>query len=180
MSRPVMSVVASFCYKVFFFFLAAAIISVYFVFDSAAFDYRFVALGVLLPLLESLSGRPLILHTLAGSVLLLTLVMFSTVGHRLLRRSLLAVPVGTFIFLVASTTWTRTDLFWWPFAGFDGIAVATLPEFDKPILVLLLLELAGLVSLIWFSVRLSLTKMENLRRFWCSGRLPKRTRVTQT
>ena len=174
-----MSVVASCCSKVVLFFIAAALLSVYFVFDSAAFDYRYVVLGVLLPLLEALTGRPLIFHTLAGSVLLLTVVMLSTMRRRLLRRSLIALPVGTFIFLVVSTTWTRTELFWWPFAGLDGIALGPLPEFDKPILVLLILEFAGLAGLVWFGARLSLAKPENLRRLWRSGRLPKRNGETK-
>jgi hypothetical protein len=99
---------------VFFFFLAAAVFVVLYVFDSPAIDYRFVALGGVLPLLEALSGRPLVLHTLLGSVGVMTAVMAATVGRRVLRRRLLGVPIGTFVFLVAAGTWTRTDLFWWP------------------------------------------------------------------
>ena len=85
-------------------FVAAAVGAVLFVFDSPAVDYRFVAAGGVLPLLEAITGRPYILHTLLGSVALMTLVMAVTVGRRILRRRLLGIPIGTFVFLVASTS----------------------------------------------------------------------------
>ena len=91
---------------------------------------RFVALGGVLPLVETVSGRPLVLHTLLGSVGLMVLVMAATVGRRVLRRRLLGIPIGSFIFLVAAGAWTRTELFWWPVAGLDGIAERPIPEFE--------------------------------------------------
>ena len=93
----------------FLFFVAAAVLVVLFVFDSPAIDYRWVAAGGVLPLFETVTGRPLILHTLLGSVLLLSLVMALTVGQRLRRRAWLGVPIGTFVFLVVSGAWTRTN-----------------------------------------------------------------------
>ncbi len=167
------SAVGSFCSDVFVFFIAVAVIGVLFVFDSPAIDYRYVAGGSVLPLIEGISGRPLILHTLGGSVALLALVMAVTVGSRLVRRRLLGVPIGTFVFLVASGAWTRTELFWWPFAGFDGIAAAPLPEFDRPAVVLVILEVLGIVAIVWLVRRFELTKPENRRTLLSSGRLPR-------
>ena len=157
----------------FLFFVAAAVLVVLMVFDSPAVDYRFVAAGAVLPLAEGVTGRPLILHTLSGSVALLVLVMLSTVGSRLRRRRLLGVPIGTFVFLVVSGAWTRTELFWWPVAGLEGIASAPLPEFDRPAAVLILFELSGVCALAWLVQRYGLTRPENRRKLLSSGRLPR-------
>ncbi|MDE0606191.1 MAG: hypothetical protein OXH78_03440 [Acidimicrobiaceae bacterium] len=148
-------------------------IGVLIVFDSPAIDYRFVAGGAVLPLVEATTGRPLVLHTLTGSVTLLVLVMGLTVGSRLLRRRLLGVPIGTFVFLAASGAWTRTELFWWPFAGLDGIAAAPLPEFDRPPAILVLLELLGICAIVWLIRRFELAQPENRRTLLSSGRLPR-------
>lgn len=153
-------------------FVAAAVGAVLFVFDSPAVDYRFVAAGGVLPLLEAITGRPYILHTLLGSVALMTLVMAVTVGRRILRRRLLGIPIGTFVFLVASTSWTRTELFWWPVAGIDELGVAPLPEYNHPVVVLVLLELAGLALLVWIARRFQMTLPANRAELRRTGRLP--------
>lgn len=157
----------------FFWFVASAVIVVLFVFDSPAADYRFVALGGALPLVEDLTGRPLVLHTLIGSVGLMALVMLLTRGRRILRRQLLGLPIGTFVFLVVSGVWSRTGLFWWPMAGFDEIARRPLPEFDHPIAMLVILELIGLVTLAWLVIRFELSNEGNRERMVHTGRLPK-------
>lgn len=157
----------------FFFFVAAAVLAVLFVFDSPAIDYRFVALGGVLPLAEALTGRPLFLHTLLGSVALMSLVMAVTVGRRIVRRRLLGIPIGTFVFLVAAGTWTRRDLFWWPVGGLDGIAERPLPEFDRAPVVLVLLELAGVAGLVWLVRRFDLTRPEHRDKLRRTGRLPR-------
>jgi hypothetical protein len=157
----------------FFFFVAAAVLAVLFVFDSPAIDYRFVALGGVLPLAEALSGRPLVLHTLLGSVGLMAIVMALTVGRRILRRRLLGIPIGTFVFLVSAGTWTRRDLFWWPVGGLDGIAERPLPEFDRAPVVLVLLEILGIGALVWLVRRFDLTRPEHLAELRRTGRLPR-------
>ena len=155
------------------FFAAASVVAVLFVFDSPTIDYRLVAAGGVLPLAETVTGRPLLLHTLLGSVLLLGLVMAATVGRRVLRRRLLGVPIGTFMFLVASGVWTRTDLFWWPVAGLDGIAAAPVPEFDRSPVVLVALELVGIAATVWVVRRFELTKAPNRSQLLATGRLPR-------
>ena len=157
----------------FFFFIAAAVLAVFFVFDSPAIDYRFVALGGVLPLVEAVSGRPLLLHTLLGSVGLMTLVMGVTVGRRILRRRLLGIPIGTVVFLVAAGSWTRRDLFWWPVGGLDGIAERPLPEFDRAPVVLVLLEIAGIAALVWLVRRFDLMRPEHRDELRRTGRLPR-------
>ena len=159
----------------FFFFIAAAVFAVLLVFDSPAIDYRFVALGGVLPLVEASSGRPLVLHTLLGSVGLMAIVMALTVGRRVLRRRLLGIPIGTFVFLVAAGTWTRRDLFWWPVGGLDGVAERPLPEFDRAPVVLVMLELAGIAALVWLVRRLELNRPEHRDELRRTGRLPRMT-----
>lgn len=159
-------------------FVATAVCAVYFVFDSPAVDYRFVAAGGVLPLIEAVTGAPLVLHTLLGSVAGMTIVMAATRGRRILRRQLLGIPIGTFIFLVASTSWTRTELFWWPVAGLDGIAAPPLPEYDHPVAIMVLLELAGITMLVWMVRRLHLMRPQNRAELLRTGRLPRTGRVT--
>lgn len=155
----------------FFWFVATAFLAVLFIFDSPAIDYRFVILGGLLPLIEVPFGAPLILHTLLGSVVLLGLVMAATVGRRIRRRQLLGLPIGSFFFLVFGGAWTRTDLFWWPFAGLDGIAAGSFPEYDRPVGLLILLEAVGLVATIWIVVRFELLDRNRRDAFIKTGRL---------
>ncbi len=157
----------------FFWFVAAAVFTVLFIFDSPAIDYRFVALGGVLPLVESVTGRPLILHTLLGSVLVLVVVMAATVGRRIERRRLLGIPIGTLVFLVVSAAWARTELFWWPAAGFDGIADPPLPEFDRPGSLLVVLELVGVGALVWLGRRFDLGRPDHRRELVRTGRLPR-------
>lgn len=157
----------------FFWFVAAAVLLVLFVFDSPAVDYRWVALGGVLPLAEALTGRPWILHTLLGSVLLLALVMVFTVGRRLARRAWLGVPIGTFAFLIASGSWVNSDLFWWPVGGVDAIGVGPLPEYDRPFGVLLVIELAAIAALVVIGRRLGLHEAEHRRNLLATGRVPK-------
>lgn len=157
----------------FLFFAAAAVLAVLFVFDSPAIDYRYVALGGVLPLAEAVTGRPLILHTLLGSVALMTLVMAVTVGRRILRRRLLGIPIGTFVFLVVAGTWTRAELFWWPALGSDGLGEAPLPEFDRAPVVLVLLELAGIAAIVWLVRRFELARPDHRTELVRTGRLPR-------
>lgn len=156
-------------------FVATAVLAVFFVFDSPAVDHRFVAAGSLIPLLEDLSGNPWVLHTLVGGVVLLALVMLGTIGRRLRRRQFLGLPIGTFMFLVFSGCWSRTDLFWWPVGGFDRLGKGPPPELDRPVGVLVLLELAGLAGLVWLWRRYDIGTADNRHRLVSAGRLPART-----
>jgi len=143
------------------------------VFGSSGVDYRVVALGAVLPLAENSSGSPWVLHTLAGSVVLLVAVMVLTAGRgrRLLRRRWIGVPIGTLVFLVASGAWSRTALFWWPVSGSGGVGQGVPPEYDRPLIILIILELAGIAALAWTARRFGLSDPERRQAFLTTGRL---------
>jgi hypothetical protein len=151
-------------------FVGLSIVLVWVVFQSPALDVRVVAAGSLVPLLDGVTGGPWVLHTLAGSVGTLVLVMLATRGRRLLRRTLLGIPIGMFLHLVLDGAWANGELFWWPFLGggaFDG----RLPELDRPVGVLVLLELAGVVALLWAHRAFGLDQSARMRDLKATGRL---------
>lgn len=173
-SSSARSAAGSCCAEMVLWFVATAVLAVFFVFDSPAVDHRVVAAGALLPLTELLTGDPWVLHTLAGSVALLIIVMGGTVGRRLRRRRLLGLPIGTFMFLIFSGCWSRTELFWWPLAGLDEIGTGVAPELDRPLAVIVLLELLGAGALFWLWRRYELGTEANRHRLVTTGRLPAR------
>lgn len=152
----------------FFWFLGLSLLAVRLVFDSPALDYRFVLVGSVLPLIELVSGRALVLHTLAGSVLILVGVMVVLRGRRLAQRRWVGLAIGTFLHLVFDGAWADTSLFWWPAFGF-GFA-DTAPEFGRWPLVLGM-ELVGLAALVG-GLRLGgVTDRAGLVAFARTGRL---------
>ena len=154
-----------------FWFAGMAFVVVWTVFKDTSIDYRLVMAGALLPdLVDVWSGGAWVLHSLTCSVVLLVVVMLATRGRRLRRRRLLALPIGTFCHLVLDAMWTRTETFWWPFFGgrFDG---GGLPSFDRPFVLTVVLEVAGLVALLWARSRFQLGEPERRREFLRTGRL---------
>ena len=149
--------------------LAFAIVLV--VFSSPALDYRLVMVGALLPTVEIALGEAFILHTLLGSVALLTFVMVATIGRRLRRRQWLGLPIGTFMHLVLDGTWATTDLFWWPVLGLDGVlGEAPIPELERSAVVIIAMEAVGLTVLILLIRRFDLLG-DGRRRFLTTGQL---------
>ena len=145
---------------------------VWLVFRDPAFDYRMVVVGALLPdLIDGPFGGARLAHTLLAAVVVLTVVMLGTRGHRHRRRSLLAVPIGMFAHLVADGMWARTEGFWWPFLGTD--LTGRLPALDHGLAVLALEELAGALIVAWCWRRFRLTDPEVRRRFLRTGHLPR-------
>lgn len=130
------------------------------VFRSPMVDYRTVAIGALLPLIEAVFGLPAVLHTLAGSVVAMGLVMGVTVGRRLLRRRLLGLPIGLFLHLVLDATWTNSQLFWWPAFGF-GFDGEKAPEAGRSIVLMLALDLLAIGFGWWASRRYELGRKEH-------------------
>jgi membrane-bound metal-dependent hydrolase YbcI (DUF457 family) len=119
------------------------------VFRDPAVDHRLVMVGALLPdIVDAPLGGPRYAHTLVASVALLVAVMLATRGRRRLRRRLLAVPIGTFCHLLLDGMWTRTAVFWWPFIG-DGLHDRGLPSLDRPVALLVAMEVVGAVALVW-------------------------------
>ena len=139
------------------------------VFRSPMMDYRLVAVGAALPLVEVVIGAN-VLHTLLGAAVILMLVMLTTQRRRLARRRWLGIPIGIFIHLVLDGSWTRTELFWWPVFGFD-FGPTTLPEFDRPLAIVLLLELLGVVAAVWAYRRYDLADPAKRARLVKTGQL---------
>lgn len=155
-------------------FLGVGVLMVWVVFQSPALDVRTVAVGLLLPWLDGLTGGPFVLHTLLGSVLLLGLVMLLTRHSRVARRTWLGLPIGTFLHLTLDAAWSRTALFWWPFAG-DGAFDGSLPELDRSVPLLFVMELVGAVALWWGWQAFGLGDRDRREELRTSGRLRPRS-----
>ena len=130
-------------------FAGMAYFIVWSVFRDARIDYRLVMAGALLPdVADAPLGGPRYAHTLVVSVAVLVGVMLVTRGRKSLRRRALALPIGMFCHLVLDGMWTRTAVFWWPFLG-DGLHDRGLPSFDRPLVLLVAMEVAGAAALVW-------------------------------
>jgi hypothetical protein len=129
-------------------FVGLSVALVWLVFQSPALDVRVVAVGALVPWLDAVTGGASLLHTLLGSVALLTVVMLATRHRRLLRRRLLGIPIGTFLHLVLDGSWADAELFWWPFLGGDALG-ETLPELDRSAAAVVAMEVAGIAAMAW-------------------------------
>lgn len=155
----------------FFWFAGLAFAIVLVVFSSPALDFRLVMVGAVLPVVEVVIGEAWILHTLLGSVLALSIVMLATMGRRLARRRWLSLPIGLFMHLVLDGSWMTTALFWWPFLGAgDVLGVEAVPEVDRSVGIIVVMELVGLAVLWWLVRRLELLGAGR-QKFMSSGQL---------
>src|SRR2546421_236850 len=129
-------------------FAGLSVLIVWNVFHDPAFDYRLLIVGALLPDAVDVGlGGARVLHTLIFSVALLVTVVMVTRNRRALRKRLLAVPIGTLLHLVLDGMWTRAHVFWWPFLG-SSFANQRLPVLDRPVVVLVVEEVAGVAALV--------------------------------
>jgi hypothetical protein len=151
-------------------FVGLSLVAVWSVFRSPALDYRLVAAAAVVPLVEVVAGRPLVLHTLVGAVAVLAVVMVGTRRRRITRRRWLGVPIGLFLHLVLDGVWADPRLFWWPFTG-AAFPDRQLPELDRPAWLIVVMELAGLAALAWWWRRWSLHEPERRAEFLRSGRV---------
>jgi len=152
-------------------FVGMATVVVWFVFHDPALDVRLVIVGALAPdLVDAPFGGARVLHTLAASVVLLIGVMLATRGHRRVRRRLLGVPMGTLLHLALDGAWTTRTLFWWPAFG-ASFHAAPLPALDRPLVVVALEEIIGLVAIVWAWRTFSLADPDSRSAFLSAGRL---------
>ena len=153
----------------FLWFAGMAFVAVWVVFKDPALDHRLVIAGALLPdVIDVWTGGRWFAHTVLASVGLLTVVMLGTQHRRLLRRRLLALPIGTFLHLVLDGMWTDQEVFWWPVAGSEfGEALPSVARgwLNVP------LELLGAAALVWAWRRFRLAEPERRRQFLTTGRL---------
>lgn len=153
----------------FLWFVIVAPVLVAEVFRSPMIDYRMVAFGALLPIVELLIWwKPL--HSLLGAIVVLAVVMAATQGRRLVRRRWLGLPIGLFLHLILNFVWTVDELFLWPFLGFanDGV---TPPLVARPLAVSLILEVMALGVGWWAWRRYELDDADNRRLLAKSGQL---------
>ena len=152
-------------------FAGLSFVLVWTIFRDTALDYRLVMAGALLPdVVDVVTGGAGPLHSLTVSVALLFAVMAFTRRRRLLRRRLLAVPIGTFVHLLLDGMWRRTEVFWWPFFGW-GFADTPLPTAARAWPTIALMEVAGAIALVWAYRRFRLFEDERRAKFLRTGRL---------
>lgn len=150
-------------------FVGGSLLAVWLVFRDPAIDHRLIVAGALLPdIVDVWTGGAWVGHTLLGSVALLTVVMLATRGRRVLRRQLLALPIGSFLHLVLDGAWTATEVFWWPLLGVD-LGDAALPSAERGLLNIPL-EVVGLVVVVWAWRRFRLAEPERRAHFLRTGR----------
>lgn len=153
-------------------FAGVAVVVIWQVFRDPAIDHRVLVAGALLPdVVDGPFGGARVAHTVLASAVLLTAVMLLTRGRRHARRRWLALPIGTFIHLLADGVWARADTFWWPFLG--GSLDGPLPSFDHGVTVVVLQEVAGAAALVWFWRRFRLAEPTVRGAFLRTGRLPR-------
>lgn len=151
-------------------FLIVAPVIVAEVFRSPMVDYRIVALGAVLPLVEAVLGGPRVLHTLLAAVAVLALVMVATTDRRLVRRRFLGIPIGMLLHLVLDGTWTDQRLLWWPGFG-PGFGRSQVPELARSLTVGLMLEALAVLIGAWAYRRYELDDPANRATLLTSGRL---------
>ncbi|MFW2380709.1 MAG: hypothetical protein ACN4GZ_03040 [Acidimicrobiales bacterium] len=154
----------------FLWFVILAPVLVAEIFQSPMADYRVVAVGAALPLLEAVFGAPRYLHTMLFAMGLMAVVMLGTSKRRLVRRRLLGIPIGLLLHLVLDFTWADSQLLWWPAFGTDFSDDAT-AAFNRSLEVGLLLEVVAVAVGYWAYRRYELDNPENRDLLIRSGRL---------
>ena len=124
-------------------FAGGACLLVWFVLRDPRLDYRVLVAGALLPEVVGVHA-----HSVVVPVMVLLAVVVVTVGDRARRRRWLALPIGMFAHLVLDAVWSNTSMFWWPLSGWS-LAGERLPSLTRPVWVVVLQEVAGLVALVW-------------------------------
>jgi len=152
-------------------FAGTSFLAVWLVFRDPAIDYRLVMVGAILPdVVDGLAtGGPWVGHTLLFAVVFLAAVMAGTRHRRLLRRRLLALPIGVFLHLVFDGAWLDRETFWWPAQGIS-FPEGGLPSFERGASGVVL-ELVGLAILVWAWQRFRLGEPRRRLTFVRTGRL---------
>lgn len=149
-------------------FAVMSVVLTWAVFQSPALDYRMVALGAVVPLVEVPWGAgPL--HSLLAPTVVLGVVMAATTGRRLVRRRWLGLPIGMYLHLVLDLAWTRSETFWWPFLG-PALDWDTAFELDRG-LVSVVMEVVAVAVGWWAYGRFGLDDPQRRRRFLRTGQL---------
>lgn len=156
--------------NVLFWFIGTSVLAVFMVFRDPSFDYRFLIIGVMLPdPIDAVWGGARGFHSVTMSVTILFVVMLATIGRRMWRKRLLAVPIGMFIHLVVDGAFDDTKVFWWPFTGLS-FGDSRLPVVERG-LVNIALEIIGLALCVYAVRRFDLRNVEHRTAFLHRGEL---------
>lgn len=150
-------------------YVGLSAVAVWAVFHDPRIDYRFLALGALLPdAVDALAaGERAYAHTLLAPVAALFLVVAVTAGRRPARPRLLMVPIGMFLHLALDGMWTHPDTFWWPLLG-HGVRAG---PFVTSVTAAVAREVVGLGAVAWFVRRFGLAAPEARRRLLRTGQV---------
>ncbi len=154
-------------------FVVPTVLAVFAIFRDASLDYRLLAAGAVLPdIVDGIVARRMAwLHSVVVVVAVLFVVMGVTIGRRARRKRLLALPIGMFGHLVLDGAWLTKEVFWWPVIRGRS---HRLPTLDRPVGLLVVLELAGLVGAVYFVRRMRLESPARRRLFLRTGTLDPR------
>jgi hypothetical protein len=101
------------------------------------------------------------------SVGVLFAVMLTTIGRRLWRKRLLAIPIGMFVHLIVDGAFDDTKVFWWPVTGLS-FADSRLPVVERGMFNIVL-EIAGLLLCAYAVRRFGLRDPQRRRTFLREG-----------
>ncbi len=148
-------------------FAACAVLGTWLVLRDQSFDYRFVAIGALLPdVIDAPLGHRGLAHTLVFAVGVLAVVMVATTNRRPLRKRLIAVPIGLLAHLVLDAVFAQQAVFWWPaFGSLGNHAITPAPA------VVVVRELLGVLAAWSIVARFGLRDAQRRRTFLNTGRL---------
>lgn len=151
------------------YYAVGAVIVVWAVFQSAGVDYRTVALGALIPLLDVVVGHQALGHTLLAPTAALGVVMGATAGRgrRRARRRAIGVPIGWYLGVALSGAFASKDGFWWPAFGTDFGSRPVWP----PLGIAVALEALGIAGMVWGWSRFGLHDPRRRVAFARDGRL---------
>ena len=150
-------------------FVGPSILIVWSVFRSPAADYRVVAVGSLVPLVELPFGEPRLLHSLIGTAAVMAAVMLGARGQRLVQRRLLGLPIGMLLHLLLDGAWADTRAFWWPALG-PSWSDSQLAELGRGGFNIML-ELVGAGACWWAYRRFRLAEPDRRTLFLTTGRV---------
>ena len=154
----------------FFWFIATAVWSVWFVFRDPKFDYRLVAIAALVPdLTDGVRGAVGPMHSVVTSIAVLFAIMIATAGRKPSRQRLLAIPIGMFIHLIFDGAFSNAKNFWWPLSGFS-LSDDRLPSIERGLLNLPL-EIVGIVGCLIAWRYFSLADKSRRAEFFKTGSL---------
>ena len=149
-------------------FAASAVVVTFVVFRTPTIDYRLVALGAIVPVVEAPWGSgPL--HALIMPTLVLIVVMSLTHRRRLVRRQWLGLPIGMYLHLVADALANVPEAFWWPFLGWS-FGGADTPEVARGWWSAVL-EVVGVLMALWAYRRFGLDDRSRRDVFLRTGQL---------